>query len=58
MLDMISRVQSLNKERDKALTEVEVKNEVIKCLEEKTVEVALVLDSLINDFANKLFYFL
>ena len=58
MLDMISRVQSLDKERDKALMEVEVKNEVIKCLEEKTVEVALVLDSLIIDFANKLFYFL
>ena len=46
MLDMISRVQYLDKERDNALTEVEVKNEVIKCLEEKTVEVALVLDSL------------
>ena len=58
MLDMITRIQSLEKERDKALKEVEVKNEVIKCLEEKTVEVALVLDSLINVFANNLFSFL
>ena len=49
--------QSLEKERDKALKEVEVKNEVIKCLEEKTVEDALVIVSLLSDFAN-IFFFL
>ena len=48
--------QSLEKERDKALKEVEVKKEVINCLEEKTVEVALVLYSLMIDFANNLFF--
>ena len=56
--NLMARAQSLEKERDKALKEVEVKNEVIKCLEEKTVEDALVLDSLISDFANNLFFFL
>ena len=49
--------QSLEKERDKALKEVEVKKEVINCLEEKTVEVALVLYSLMIDFANNVFPF-
>ena len=49
--------QSLEKERDKALKKVEVKKEVINCLEEKTVEVALVLYSLMIDFANDVFLF-
>ena len=49
--------QSLEKERDKALKKVEVKKEVINCLEEKTVEVALVLISLMSDFANNLVFF-
>ena len=48
--------QSLEKERDKALKEVEVKNEVINCLEEKTVEVALALYSLMIDLASNLFF--
>ena len=49
--------QSLEKERDKVLKEVKVKKEVINCLEEKTVEVALVLYSLMIDFANNMFLF-
>ena len=56
--NLMTIAQSLEKERDKALKEVKVKNEVIKCLEEKTVEDALVLDSLMSDFANNLFSFL
>jgi len=43
----MARAQSLEKERDE---EVEVKNEVIKCLEKKTVEDTLVLVCLISDF--------
>ena len=35
-----------------------MKNEVINCLEEKTDEVALVLYSLMNDFANNFVSFL
>ena len=53
----MARAQSLEKEREKALKKVEVTNEVIKCLEEKTVEVALVLYSLMIDFANNMFLF-
>ena len=52
----MARAQSLENDRDKALKEVEVKNEVIKCLEEKSIEDALVLNSLMNDFANNLFF--
>ena len=52
----MARAQSLEKERDKALKEVEVKNEVIKCLEEKSVEDAFMLNSLMIDFANNLFF--
>ena len=42
----MARAQSLEKERDKALKEVEVKNEVIKCLEEMTGEDVFMLNSL------------
>ena len=45
--NLMARVQSLEKERDE---KVEVKNEVIKCLEKKTVEDTLVLVCLISDF--------
>ena len=45
--NLMARAQSLEKERDE---EVEVKNEVIKCLEKKTVEDTLVLVCLISDF--------
>ena len=51
----MARAQSLEKEIDKALKEIEVKKEVINCLKEKMVEVALVLYSLMNDLANNLF---
>ena len=54
--NLMARAQSLEKERDKVLKEVEVKNEVIKCLEEKTVEDALVLYSLMIDLASNLFF--
>ena len=49
----MARVQTLEKERD---VEVEVKNEVTKCQEKKLVKDALVLDNLISDFANNLFF--
>ena len=52
----MAKVRTLEKERYEALKEIEVKNEVIKCLEEKTVEDALVLDSLMSVFANNLFF--
>ncbi|KAK3183531.1 hypothetical protein Dsin_030817 [Dipteronia sinensis] len=54
--NLMAIVHTLEKKRDEALKEVEVKSEMIKCQEKKMVEDAHVLENLINYFANYLFF--